>query len=104
MKYLKKYSITIIAALAFLLALKSCQSCSRSRALDWAQMEYTECVDSLNHVVSDLRYQNMVAEDSIKMLNAEIGALKEMNGMMQGSLDHARATNNSLVRSINKDK
>ena len=101
MKYIKKYSIAIICALTFLLACKSCQSCSRGRALDYEKARHERVIDSLNTVIIDLGTNLQLSNDSIKILNTEITALKEMNGMMQGSLDHVRQTNNSLVRSIN---
>lgn len=88
----------------FLLACKSCQSCSRARTIEWNRMEYVEHTDSLNREISELRRKCLMSEDSIKVLNTEINALREMNGVMSGSLDHARATNNSLIRTINKDK
>lgn len=94
MKYIKKYSIAIICALILLLAGKSCQSCSRERIIGYQKNHYEQVVDSLK---TDLQ----TANDSIKILNTEIIALKEMNGVVQESLNHARQTNNSLVRSIN---
>lgn len=100
MKYIKRYSFAIICALILLLAGKSCQSCSRARQLDHNQMEYVANLDSLESINRSLQGQLVTAEDSIKILNTEINALKEMNGMMQGSLDHARQTNRSLVNSI----
>lgn len=104
MSYIKKYSLAIIGILLFLLTCKSCQSCSRARTIEWNRMEYIECTDSLNREISDLKHKCLVSEDSIKVLNTEINALREMNGMMSGSLDHARATNKSLIKTINKDK
>lgn len=101
MKYIKKYSIAIICALTFLLACKSCQSCSRGRALEFERAQHVQVVDSLNTTINGINVDLQLSNDSIKILNTEINALKEMNGMMQGSLDHARQTNNSLVRSIN---
>lgn len=101
MKYIKKYSIAIICALILLLTGKSCQSCSRGRALDYERVQHEQVVDSLKQVTRTLNADLQLSNDSIKLLNTEISALKEMNGMMQGSLDHARQTNNSLVRSIN---
>lgn len=101
MKFIRKYSIVIICALVFLFACKSCQSCSRSRTLDFERTQTKHVVDSLNSIIRVLNADVQISNDSIKILNTEINALKEMNGMMQGSLDHARQTNNSLVRSIN---
>lgn len=100
MKYIKKYSITIICALLFLLACKSCQSCSRARQIDYNQMEYVANLDSLDSINRSLQGQLVTAEDSIKVLNTEINALKEMKGVMQSSLDNAHRTNRSLVNSI----
>lgn len=101
MKYIKKYSIAIIGALMFLLVCKSCQSCSRGRALNYEQAQYEQVIDSMKHVTRELNVDLQLSNDSIKILNTEITALREMNGMIQGSLDHARQTNTSLVRSIN---
>lgn len=67
-------------------------------------MEYVANLDSLESINRSLRGQLVTTEDSIKILNTEISALKEMNGMMQGSLDHARQTNRSLVNQIEKQK
>lgn len=101
MNFIKKYCFTIICVLVILFAGKSCQSCSRGRTLDYERVQHEQVVDSLKHVTQTLNADLQLSNDSIKLLNAEISALKEMNGMMQGSLDHARQTNNSLVRSIN---
>lgn len=101
MKFLKKYSVAIICSLVFLLACKSCQSCSRGRALEYERVQHEQVIDSLNVTIRAINTDLQLSNDSIKILNTEINALKEMNGMMQGSLDHARQTNNSLVRSIN---
>lgn len=101
MKYIKKYSIAIICVLILLLAGKSCQSCSRGRALQYERIQHELVVDSIQTAYAGITTDLQSANDSIKILNTEISALKEMNGMMQGSLDHARQTNNSLVRTIN---
>lgn len=102
MKYIRKYSIAIICALILLFAGKSCQSCSRGRVLDYQKAQYEHIVDSLNAVNRTLDVDLQVAGDSIKILNTEIVALKEMNGMIQGSLDHARKTNTTLIKTINQ--
>ena len=101
MKYIKKYSLAIIGFLLFLLACKSCQSCSRGRALEYERVHYEQVIDSMNTELHNMDVELRISNDSIKLLNTEITALKEMNGMMQGSLDHARQTNTSLVQSIN---
>ena len=100
MKYIRKYSIAIICALILLLAGKSCQSCSRGRSLDYQKTQYEHVVDSLKSVNRGLNADLQLMGDSIKILNTEISALKEMNGMMQGSLDHARQTNTTLAKTI----
>lgn len=101
MNFIKKYCFIIICLLAVLFAGKSCQSCSRGRALDYERTQHEHVVDSLKSTIHELNVDRQLSDDSIKLLNTEISALKEMNGMMQGSLDHARQTNNSLVRSMN---
>lgn len=101
MKIIKKYSVAIICGLAFLLACKSCQSCSRGRTIDHERVQHEQVVDSLNTIIVQLATDVHDVRDSIKILNTEIGALREMNGVMQGSLDRAHQTNSSLVRTIN---
>lgn len=104
MKYIKRYSIAIICALILLFAGKSCQSCSRGRQIEYIRTEQAAMMDSLNTIIADKTAALMTAQDSIKVLNTEINALNEMKGIMQGSLDHARQTNRSLVNSIKSTK
>lgn len=104
MKYIKRYSIAIICALILLFVGKSCQSCSRARQIEYMKTTQVTVTDSLKSVISDRTAALTTAQDSIKVLNTEINALKEMKGMMQGSLEHARQTNRSLVNSIKSTK
>lgn len=104
MKYIKRYSIAIICALILLFVGKSCQSCSRARQIEYMKTEQVTVTDSLKSIISDRTTTLTTAQDSIKVLNTEINALKEMKGMMQGSLEHARQTNRSLVNKIEKQK
>ena len=104
MKFIQKYPIGIICVLVFFLACKSCQSCSRGRALEHERTQHERVVDSLKGIQRGLSADLQLTNDSIKILNTEINALKEMNGVMKGSLDHARQTNRSLVNSIKSTK
>lgn len=96
MKYLKKYSLTIIACLIFLLGCKSCQSCSRARQIDYIKTENAAVVDSLNNVVSETRANLLLAQDSIKILNTELRATKDANSILKGSVDNLNKSNETL--------
>lgn len=100
MKYIKKYSLAIIAVLVFLLTCKSCQSCSRGRQIEYNQIECSHIVDSLKYELVEHESYEVALEDSIKILNNKIDNLNEMKGIMQGSLDRAHQTNKSLVNQI----
>ncbi len=97
-----KYLISALVVLAFLYTCKSCQSCSRQRQIDWNQMEYVANLDSIDSINRNLQAQNVKLEDSIKILHTEIRALRELNGSVNASLEHARQTNKALIKNQNK--
>jgi hypothetical protein len=96
----EKYTLVIIVALGFLLLCKSCQSCTRQRALEYVKTEHVQYVDSVSSVIREMDSKIVTADDSIKILNTKIDALLEAKGLMQSSLDHAVSTNQSLVQTI----
>lgn len=100
MKYVKKYSIAIICALFLLFMGKSCQSCSRGRQLEYNKIEYSHDIDSLQKVITSKDKQLVLAEDSIKLLNAELKSLREINGFVTTSLEHSRQTNKTLTNQL----
>lgn len=114
-EWYNKYKNYIVIALLVLLGLKSCQSCSRNRTIEFNNIKHTELVDSLKNelVLADkeidsLRYDikiykgiNDLYVDEISRLNNTIDQYKEDNR-------HYRNTNRVLVNTnnqiINKEK
>lgn len=94
MKWIKSHPWILVCALGFLLCCKSCQSCSRQRTIEYNQAQYEHQIDSIR---ADLSRAN----DSIKILNIELDNLKERYNIVEGTLEHTRTTNQSLIRSNN---
>ena len=104
MKFIKKYSFVIIVILVFLLAAKSCQSCSRGRLIEYNKIEQTIIIDSLTNLVAN---QN----DSIRILNERIVAQEDKINTLQEHIKDVSEMNtqlsknqNSLINHINNSK
>ena len=77
-KFIQKYSIAIIVILGFLLACKSCQSCSKSRQFDASATKSEAVIDSIKNINKELTLQNKLSicgnpnfsqDERIKALN-----------------------------------
>lgn len=100
MNFIKKHQILLLCALFVLFLGKSCQSCSRGRQIKFNAIEHTQTVDSLQSVIVAKDKQLVLAEDSIKLLNAELKSLQKINGIVTSSLEHTQQTNKSLVNQL----
>lgn len=92
-KWIQKYSPIIAGVLLVLLAFKSCQSCSRSRAIQWTEASCERVVDSIQH-------DRMVAWDSVRTLKQQVQAWEDKYELISNSLNYTRDQNSSLVRTI----
>lgn len=93
MKWIKKYSPIIAGILMLLLVFKSCQSCSRSRTVEWNQQTYEIILDSI-------QADRWRAWDSVKTLNHQVSFWKDKYQTIQYSLDYTQKQNSSLVETI----
>ena len=100
MKTIKKYSTVIICVLILLLTGKSCQSCSRGNQIEYNKALHAQIEDSLTHKIISLENDLLYANDSIKLLNSNLKAARELNGFAMSSLEHARQTNKTLVNQL----
>ena len=96
----KKYSTIIIFALVAICSLKSCQSCSRSRQIEYNKIEYQAKMDSMQSIISEQQHALIIAKDSINLLNTEIKSLQELAGLAMTSLQHQQQTNKTLVNHL----
>lgn len=114
-KIYNKYKDWFVIGLVMLFCFKSCQSCSRSRVIEFNNKNHTEMIDSLKQDISILNdsVDNMNANiqlhlSKIQSLERTIDIYKEENKGLKDDNKHYRNTNRVLVNTnnqiINKDK
>jgi hypothetical protein len=74
-----KYVNYIVIALFVLLSLKSCQSCSRQRTIEWHTTKYEAKIDTLNNAIDNYIGDIKVLEDSIEMYRFKMGLIEKDN-------------------------
>lgn len=114
-KIYQKYKDWFVVGLMMLLCLKSCQSCSRSRTIEFNDKKHIEIVDSLRRDImvldkqlTDIKNDTILYLSKINSLESTIEMYKEENRGLKDDNKHYRNTNRVLVNTnnqiINKDK
>ena len=105
----KKWVNWIVVILLCLYGMKSCQSCSRERRLEFNEIKYEIVIDSLTSTIYDYKEVIRAYSDTINIKNVEIEALQRSNDMLKGINRHFQSTNRTLINtnrdltSINKE-
>lgn len=92
-----KYIHWIVILLFVLLSFKSCQSCSRDRALKYQTVQYQQNIDSLSTQIVEKIDTIYILKDSIKMYRYKLGIVEDNNRALKESNRHYRSTNSRLV-------
>jgi hypothetical protein len=114
-KIYQKYKDWFVMGLLALLCFKSCQSCSRSRTIEFNNKKHIEVVDSLKKDIivldgqlTDIKNDTTLYLSKINSLESTIEMYKEENRGLKDDNKHYRNTNRVLVNTnnqiINKDK
>lgn len=114
-KIYQKYKDWFVIGLLMMLCLKSCQSCSRSRTIEFNEKKYIEIVDSLGRDIMeldsqliDIKNDTILYLSKINSLESTIEIYKEENKRLKDDNKHYKNTNRVLVNTnnqiINKDK
>lgn len=100
--FYKKYTNWIVIIIFCLYGMKSCQSCSRERRLEFNQTKYELTVDSLCGVISQYKDELRDKNDTIRLYQFEIESLKSNNESLRNINKHFQSTNKTLI-STNKE-
>lgn len=108
-EWYNKYKNYIVVGLFMLLGLKSCQSCSRNRTIEFNNIKHTELVDSLkreitqtNKQLDSVKSDNRLYINEIQSLNAILDQYKVTNQSLIDDNKHYRNTNRVLVNTNNQ--
>ena len=93
----KKYINWIVIILFCLWGLKSCQSCSRLRQLDYNSTRYENIIDSLNYKIVQLTNLTRSQNDSLSIYKIQLDNLNEKNQMLNDVNKHFQNTNKVLI-------
>lgn len=98
-----RYVNWIVIILAVLLGLKSCQSCSRSRQIQYQQQQGVLVSDSLNHDldVYDRKIDSLKHE--LKLQKEQSTQLKRENDLLRETNNYYKQSNKKLIDNINKE-
>jgi uncharacterized membrane protein YgaE (UPF0421/DUF939 family) len=104
-----KYKNYVVIGLLVLLGFKSCQSCSKSRLVEYNEAKYGVLVDSLvnlsnekDKLVDSLKNDIRLYTNELQSLNKIIDQYKEVNQTLKDDNKHYRNTNRVLVNTNNQ--
>ena len=112
-KIYQKYKDWFVIGLFGLFCLKSCQSCSRSRTIEFAdhkhsieietlKQENAMIIDSLENHINSLYNENQLYISQINALESTIELYKEENKDLKDNNKHYRNANRVLVNTNNQ--
>lgn len=108
-KIYHKYKDWVVIGLLILLGFKSCQSCSRSRTLEFNNIKHNALIDSLKTDILNITDINDSLSNVINIYMTENHALqntiniyKEENRNLKDDNRHYRNTNRALVNTNNQ--
>jgi FtsZ-binding cell division protein ZapB len=93
----KKYINWIVVILFCLWGLKSCQTCSKQRQLDYNSVKYEKTIDSLNYEIHTLNDLIKSQKDSLSIYQIQIDNLNEKNQILNNVNKHFQNTNKVLI-------
>lgn len=104
----KRYVNWVVIGLSLLFLVKSCQSGSRQRQIEWHKTQYEAKIDSLCGVIDSCQMHIDKQRDSINIYKVEVGMMKDNNEVLKGMNRHFQTTNKSLIdtnkKLTNKEK
>lgn len=104
MNWIKKHSTAIIIVLVVLLGMKSCQSCSRARQIEYNTVQYEMRIDSMSQHNNIYMNKCRQLSDTVSMLRMEIQSLNKQLGRTEEYLQSSQRLNNNLVNTIKQDR
>ena len=107
----KRYVNWVVIGLSLLFLVKSCQSGSRQRQIEWHKTQYEAKIDSLCGVIDSCQMHIDKQRDSINIYKVdlrgevmypgiykvEVGMMKDNNEVLKGMNRHFQSTNKSLI-------
>lgn len=93
----KKYINWVVIILFCLWGLKSCQSCSRQRQLDYNVSKYENVIDSLNYEIDKLYDSVKIQKDSLSIYKIQLDNMNEKNQILNNVNKHFQNTNKVLI-------
>ena len=87
----------ICIILFVLFMVKSCQSCSRQRQIEWTKAQYEIQIDSLIRTIDSCSNVIYMQSDSINRYKFEMGVMEDNNNMLKGITKHFQTTNKTLI-------
>ena len=107
-KWYEKYKNWVVVSLFILLCFKGCQSCSRSRVIEWNKNIYESNIDSLTNVI-DLKSDSLqMFADSIHMYKFMMDRVERDNKWLIEANRQIQRNNTTLINTnnqiVNKDK
>lgn len=92
-----KYIHWIVIILFCLWGLKSCQSCSIKRQLDYNSIKYENIIDSLNCEIVKLTDSVKSQKDSLYIYRIQLDNMNEKNQILNNVNKHFQNTNKVLI-------
>lgn len=99
-KIYQKYKDWFVVGLLMLFCLKSCQSCSKSRTIEFNDKKNIELIDSINAknsiIVDSLKQDIYILNDSIDSMNTDIQIYLSKIQSLEGTIDIYKDENQNL--------
>lgn len=97
-KLYSKYINWIVILLFILFSFKTCQSCSRSRQLEYMQSTTTETIKYYRDTLTIYKDSLNMYRDSLRLQTVEIYYLNDKIKTLKGSNTYLRNTNRGLIK------
>ena len=94
----EKYKNWIVVILIGLFCFKSCQSCSRSRQLEFNNIKHIEIIEKYNDDIDSLNKTIQIINDSLNLYKVTNEILKDNIDMLKFTNKHYQQTNKTLIQ------
>jgi hypothetical protein len=101
-EFYKKYKNWFVVILFFLFGLKSCQSCSRQRSIEYNKIKYEHVIDSLQVLIESKNDTITSQQNNLKIYKVNLGLVEDSNKALRESNKRFQSTNRVLVY-VNKN-
>lgn len=103
-KFYKKYINWIVIILIAMVGFKSCQSCSKSRIIEYNAIKNEECIKKLHDTMYIFSKEIDSLENIIALYKKDVEMLEGNNELLIETNRYYKETNNTLIKNkiINK--